>query len=138
MSLRDPATAPMAVGVPSDNLMSLALLGKTALALAVVVACVLVCGWLVRRFGARPLAPGKLLRVISSTGVGQREKVVIVEVRGQWLVLGVTAQQVTALAQMEAPAADAEPALATPTGSFAERVASALKHNLQGGPGSAP
>jgi flagellar protein FliO/FliZ len=121
---------PAPLGVPSDNVMNLALLGKTGMALLVVVGCVLVCGWLVRRFGARPLAPGKMLRVVSSTGVGQREKVVIVEVRGQWLVLGVTAQQVTALAQMEAPPPEPEPIVATGE-SFAERLAVALKHNLK-------
>lgn len=131
MSLVSATPAPL--GVPSDNVMNLALLGKTGLALVVVLACVLVCGWLARRMGSRPLAPGKMLRVVSSTGLGQREKVVIVEVRGQWLVLGVTAQQVTALAQMDAPAAEPEPAAVAPGDSFAERLAHALKHNLRKG-----
>lgn len=119
------------LGVPSDSVMNLALLGKTAMALAVVVACVLVCGWFARRMGTRPQASGKTLRVVSSTGVGPREKVVIVHVRDQWLVLGVTAQQVTALAQLDAPAAEPEPAVAVAGDSFGERLASALKHNLQ-------
>lgn len=121
---------PVPLGVPSDNVMNLALLGKTGMALVIVVACVLVCGWLARRVGSRPLAPGKMLRVVSSTGLGQREKVVIVEVRGQWLVLGVTAQQVTALAQMDAPAPEPETVVAEGE-SFAERLALALKHNLK-------
>ena len=134
MSLVSATPAPL--GVPSDNVMNLALLGKTGLALVVVLACVLVCGWLARRIGARPLAPGKMLRVVSSTGLGQREKVVSVEVRGQWLVLGVTAQHVTALAQMDAPAPEPEPAVVAPGDSFAERLAHALKHNLRKGRGS--
>ena len=118
------------LGVPDDSVMNLALLGKTALALAVVLGCVLVFGWFARRVGSRPLAPGKQMRVVSSTGLGQREKVVIVEVRGQWLVLGVTAQQVTALAQMDAPEPESE-AVITGGDNFAERLALALKHNLK-------
>ncbi|WP_236529787.1 flagellar biosynthetic protein FliO [Pseudomonas syringae] len=118
------------LGVPDDSVMNLALLGKTALALVVVLGCVLVFGWLARRVGSRPLAPGKLMRVVSSTGLGQREKVVIVEVRGQWLVLGVTAQQVTALAQMDAPEPEPE-TVVVPGDNFAERLAVALKHNLK-------
>ncbi|TFY91030.1 flagellar biosynthetic protein FliO [Pseudomonas nabeulensis] len=110
--------------------MNLALLGKTSLALVVVLVCVLGCGWLARRVGTRPLSPGKLLRVVSSTGVGQREKVVIVEVRGQWLVLGVTPQQVTALAQMDAPEPEPE-AVVVPGDNFSERLAMALKHNFK-------
>ncbi|ALQ01338.1 flagellar biosynthetic protein FliO [Pseudomonas brassicacearum] len=120
---------PVTLGVPADSLMNLALLGKTALALGLVVACVLLCGWVVRRIGARPLTPGKVLRVVSSTSVGQREKVVIVEVQGQWLVLGVTAQQVSALSQMDAPPSDPQSAAAMLGGGFAERLAAALRRN---------
>lgn len=131
MSLVSQSPPPVALGVSSDSLITLALLGKTALALALVVACVLLCGWVVRRVGARPLSPGKVMRVVSSTSMGQREKVVIVEVRGQWLVLGVTAQQVTALAQMDAPPAEPDIAAVTTGDSFAERLAGALKRRIQ-------
>ncbi|MBH8611269.1 flagellar biosynthetic protein FliO, partial [Pseudomonas mohnii] len=96
-------------------------------------------GWIVRRVGARPLSPGKLMRVVSSTSLGQREKVVIVEVRGQWLVLGVTAQQVSALSQMDAPPADPEGSAVMLGDGFAERLAGALKRSVQRtgeGPGS--
>lgn len=121
-------TPAVALGVPSDSLMNLALLGKTALALGLVLACVLLCGWVARRIGARPLTPGKLMRVVSSTSVGQREKVVIVEVQGKWLVLGVTAQQVSALSQMDAPPAEPESAAMIGDG-FAERLAAALRRS---------
>ncbi|MFJ4144144.1 flagellar biosynthetic protein FliO [Pseudomonas sp. NPDC089734] len=124
-------TPPVALGAASDSLMSLALLGKTALALGLVVACVFVCGWLLRRIGTRPLVPGQIMRVVSSTSVGQREKVVIVEVQGKWLVLGVTAQQVSALSQMDAPPAPAEGSAPLAGNTFAERLASALKRNIQ-------
>ncbi|WP_335944091.1 flagellar biosynthetic protein FliO [Pseudomonas sp. G166] len=121
-------TPPVPLGVPSDSLMNLALLGKTALALGLVVACVLLCGWVVRRAGVRALTPGKVMRVVSSTSLGQREKVVIVEVQGKWLVLGVTAQQVSALSQMDAPPADPEGSAANGDG-FAERLAAALRRS---------
>ncbi len=139
MSLVSQTPPPVALGVPSDSLMNLALLGKTALALALVIVCVLLCGWVVRRVGARPLSPGKVMRVVSSTSLGQREKVVIIEVQGQWLVLGVTAQQISALAQMDAPPTEPTIATAVTGDSFAERLASALKRNIQRtdkGPGS--
>ncbi|MBX8520653.1 flagellar biosynthetic protein FliO [Pseudomonas cichorii] len=113
--------------------MSLALLGKTALALGLVVACVFVCGWVLRRIGSRSLVSGQVVRVVGSTNVGQREKVVIVEVQGKWLVLGVTAQQVSALSEMEAPPA-AESDAVLMGNSFADRLASALKRNMQRNP----
>jgi flagellar protein FliO/FliZ len=126
------STPPVSLGTSSESLMSLALLGKTALALGLVLGCVFLCGWVARRVGARPLAPGKVMRVVSSTSLGQREKVVIVEVQGKWLVLGVTAQQVSALSELEAPPAEPESSDGITGNGFAERLASALKRNVQG------
>jgi len=66
--------------------------------------------------------------------LGQRERVVIVEVAGTWLVLGVAPGQVSKLHELPAPAADAAPASpvdAPLPGSFAERFGQALRHNLR-------
>jgi flagellar protein FliO/FliZ len=57
--------------------------------------------------------------------VGQRERVVVVEVQGQWLVLGVTAQNVNLLSSFPRPAeADA---MASPSPVFAEWLTRALR-----------
>lgn len=65
-------------------------------ALGGILLLILFVAWLVRRLGFAPQARNsKLLNVRASCQVGQRERVVIVEVDDTWLVLGVTAQQVT-------------------------------------------
>jgi len=130
MSVSSALAAPASLGVPADDLVGLTLLGKTALALGLVMACVLLCGWLVSRFGARPSSAGQVVRVIGSTRVGQREKVVVVEVCGRWLVLGVTAQHVACLSELEAPPVQNETAEHAPRG-FALRLAEALKRGGQ-------
>ncbi|MDN0110761.1 flagellar biosynthetic protein FliO [Yersinia mollaretii] len=68
----------------------------------------ILCGaWLVRRLGFAPQARNnKLLSVKASCQVGQRERVVIVEVDNTWLVLGVTSQQVTQLHTLPRPPVD--------------------------------
>lgn len=68
----------------------------------------ILCGaWLVRRLGFAPQARNnKLLNVKASCQVGQRERVVIVEVDNTWLVLGVTSQQVTQLHTLPRPPVD--------------------------------
>lgn len=83
---------------------------------------ILFAAWLVRRCGFAPQARNnKLLNVRASCQVGQRERVVIVEVDNTWLVLGVTAQQVTPLHTLERPPVD-EPstALSSDTGKPAD------------------
>ncbi|ELI8100248.1 flagellar biosynthetic protein FliO [Yersinia enterocolitica] len=68
---------------------------------------ILCAAWLVRRLGFTPQARNnKLLNVRASCQVGQRERVVIVEVDNTWLVLGVTAQSVTQLHTLPRPPVD--------------------------------
>lgn len=48
----------------------------------------------------RKASHNKVVRVIGGVPVGARERVVVLEVGDQWLIVGVTAQQVTRLGQM--------------------------------------
>lgn len=85
---------------------------QAGLGLIVVLALIFLCGWVARRFGLQQTGGNRLLKVISSVMVGTRERVVVVEVSGQWLVLGVAAGQVRALHSM--PAATSAETTATP------------------------
>jgi flagellar protein FliO/FliZ len=68
--------------------------------LAVVIALVFASLWLLKRLSAPRGEAAGLLRVVAGTAVGPRERVVIVEVGGNWLVLGVAPGQVSTLAEM--------------------------------------
>ena len=73
--------------------------------LALVLARIFACAWAARRFGLlQQTGSGRLIKVVSSAMVGQRERVVVVEVGSTWLVLGVAAGQVRALHSMPAEA----------------------------------
>ena len=86
--------------------------------LALVLGLIFLCGWLARRFGLQQIGSGRLIKVVSSAMVGTRERVVVVEIDGTWLVLGVAAGQVRALHSQpagvlpEASAASAAPGFA--------------------------
>lgn len=111
----------------------LLMMGKTAASLLLVVAIILACAWLLKRIGPNRRAGTQHLRVVASTPVGQRERVVIVEVADRWLVLGVGGGQVTRLDTLEPPATpDAAPPGPPLAGSFASRFAQALKQNARG------
>lgn len=70
----------------------------------VVLGLIFLCAWAARRFGLQRLGSGHLVKVVGSTMVGQRERVVVVEVGSTWLVLGVTASQVNTLHSLPAQA----------------------------------
>ena len=73
---------------------------QMAFGLVVVLALLLGALWLLKRIN-QPRGPAAgLLRVIAGVAVGQRERVVILELGGSWLVLGVAPGQVTTLAEI--------------------------------------
>lgn len=121
------------LGSSVDSLSGFAVLGKTALALLAVVAVILLCSWLLRRIGPARHWQGQSLQVVGSTLLGPRERVVIVEVQGTWLVLGVTASQISQLHALPAPPEVPTPPAPPGAAGVAERFADALRQRLQGG-----
>jgi len=65
--------------------------------LAIVLAVILGAAWLLKRVQPARFAGGRLLRMVAQLGVGNRERVVVVEIGDQWLVLGVTASSISTL-----------------------------------------
>lgn len=127
------AAAPSAVGAGS--------LLQAGFGMAVVVGLIFLCAWLARRFGLQRLGGGQHVKVVSSAMVGQRERVVVIEVAGTWVVLGVTATHVNTLhtlpAQASAPDHHAA-AQAAGTNSPVELFARKLRESLSGKAHSAP
>lgn len=127
-----PARGMESVATAGDSLSGMAVLGKTAISLLVVVAAILLLAWLVRRFNLHSGAAGQHLRVVGSVAVGQRERVVLVEVDKTWLVLGVGGGQVTRLHELPAQESAPTPAASeSPTGGFAQRLAQVLARAQQ-------
>lgn len=89
--------------------------------LAVIILLILACAWLAKRFGFAPKTGKRGQRDISisaSCQVGQRERVVIVDVQDARLVLGVTAQQITHLHTLPPSPVQENPEEPQPAGDF--------------------
>jgi flagellar protein FliO/FliZ len=70
------------------------------LGLAVVIALLFASLWFLKRLSAPRGEAAGLIRVVAGTAVGPRERVVVLEVGGTWMVLGVAPGQVSALAEI--------------------------------------
>jgi flagellar protein FliO/FliZ len=83
--------------------------------LLLVLAAVVLVAWILKRINLPQHGTGSVLKVISGVAVGQRERIVLVEVNNTWLVVGVAPGQVRALHSM--PKADLPvPQVETPPG----------------------
>jgi len=118
-------TVPAPAVEPAPSFAAAGLL-QAGFGLAVVIGLIFLFAWVVRRFGLQPSGNGRLIKVVSSAMVGQRERVVVVEIGDSWLVLGVAAGQVRALHTMPAgklPDAPALPLAAfAGTGAFSQKL----------------
>ncbi|OHX11729.1 flagellar biosynthetic protein FliO [Chromobacterium sphagni] len=115
-----PAVAPAAAPSPFVSLV------QVILGLAVVLGAIVGVAWLFKRLSGGVMGAAGRLRVVGGTMVGQKERVVIVELEGEWLVLGVTPSQVNLLSKMPRPeGADQPPA--EPADPFARWLKAALE-----------
>lgn len=104
-----PATAVESVSTiattpPLSNSMLLSQVGGVLVGILLLI---LLLGWIIRKLGLTAHSHNnRLLKVISTCQVGARERIVIVEVDNNWLVLGVTSQNISPLLTLPAQPAD--------------------------------
>lgn len=95
---------------------------QTTLALAFVIALMLGLAWLTKRFSPRNFggANGNV-KLVGSLSIGTRERILLVEVGEQWIVVGASPGRINALATMPRQESSAAPLAATPpSANFAE------------------
>ncbi|WP_394392244.1 flagellar biosynthetic protein FliO [Shewanella woodyi] len=90
--------------------------------LIVVLVLIFVLAYIVKRLNLVPASNG-VLKMVAATPLGQREKVVLIEVEGQQYLLGVTAQQVNLIDKLDT-------AVKTDPDSFATRLRQAKTKQL--------
>jgi flagellar protein FliO/FliZ len=82
--------------------------------LVLVLALVGAVAWLLKRLSAFRAPGAGLIRVLAGAAVGQRERIVLVEVGETWLLVGVAPGHVTTLHTMPKLASASPPGVPTP------------------------
>ncbi|HEX8479512.1 MAG TPA: flagellar biosynthetic protein FliO [Telluria sp.] len=78
---------------------------QTILALTFVLALLGALAWLMKRFGPRSHVGTVPVRLVGALSLGGRERIMVVEVGNQWIVVGASPGRVNALATMPAQGA---------------------------------
>ena len=103
---------------------------QVVFALLIVLGAIGLFAWLMRRFVPGQSGAGGILKVVGGVMVGPRERLVVVEVGENWLLLGVSAGGVTLVHSMPRPPA-ASAAVGEQRG-FAHALRAALASKRQG------
>lgn len=97
-----PAAEPVDTGVPSSGAMVVQIL----IALAIVSVSILALAWVVKRLGNTSFLQAKGIKIISSMPLGTREKLLVIEVENQKLLLGVTPHSINKIHQFSKTESD--------------------------------
>lgn len=76
--------------------------------LLLVLAAIVLVAWLLKRMNLAQQGSGNLLKVLGGTSIGQRERIVLVEVKDTWLVVGVGPGQIRTLHTLDRPEGTAQ------------------------------
>ena len=114
----NPARLPQAAPGPSAGS-----LVQTIFALVLVLALLAALAWAAKRYGPRMAGNSANLRLIGALNIGGRERIMVIEVGDQWIVVGASPGRVNALATMPKGDAAANATLAgqtPPASNFAD------------------
>ncbi|WP_427307347.1 flagellar biosynthetic protein FliO [Cupriavidus sp. H39] len=126
-----PCAATAAEGTHAPAISGAASLAQAGLGLFAIIALILGMAWVARRAGLVRHATGGAIKVVGSTMLGARQRLVLVEVGDTWLVLGVSPGEIRPLhtlaagtpADSQAIVHGATGPLQPPTGgSFADKL----------------
>lgn len=98
---------------------TLATMVSLGLGLAAVIAIIYGCAWLIRRMNGMTGMNNNAIKVVSVMAIGARERLALIEVGGQQILLGITPSAIRTLHVFDEPVVDsANP----PSGDFARRL----------------
>ncbi|CAM3080519.1 flagellar biosynthetic protein FliO [Cupriavidus taiwanensis] len=135
-----PGAAMAADGSQAPAIGGAASLAQAGLGLFAIIALILGLAWMARRAGLVRHATGGAMKVVGSTMLGARQRLVLVEVGDTWLVLGVSPGEIRPLHTMAAgtPSASqtgahlaAGPSQPPTGGTFAEKLLRSMQSHFK-------
>jgi len=90
-----PAAIPQPASIPSTGMLM-----QTIFALLLVLGLLAALAWAAKRWGPRLTGNSANLRLVGALNIGGRERIMVVEVGNQWIVVGASPGRVNALATM--------------------------------------
>ena len=104
---------------------------QTIFALMFVLALLIGLAWFMKRYGPKVMGGNNKMRVVSSLNLGGRERIVLVEVADQWIVVGASPGRINALATMPRQEGELPQLATTQNGPAAANFSEWLKQTIE-------
>ena len=104
---------------------------QTIFALMFVLALLIALAWAMKRYGPKALGGNSKMRVISSLNLGGRERIVLIEVADQWIVVGASPGRINALATLPRQEGDLPTLSSAQNGPAAANFSEWLKQTIE-------
>ena len=121
-----PAYTPPPSAVSSSSIVQI------IFSLLLVLAAIVLVAWLLKRMNVAQQGSGNLLKILGGVAIGQRERIVLVEVKDTWLIIGVGPGQIRTLHTLQKQEFQntENSALSSPPSEnkFAKLLSSVLRH----------
>ncbi len=78
-------------------------LGQIILSLAIILLLIFISAWLMKRFGKVNGLASNHMKVLGNMSVGQRERIILLEVGDEQLLIGVTSSKISLLHELKEP-----------------------------------
>ena len=104
---------------------------QTIFALVFVLALLIGLAWFMKRYGPKVMGGNNKMRVVSSLNLGGRERIVLVEVADQWIVVGASPGRINALATMPRQEGDLPQLATAQNGPAAANFSEWLKQTIE-------
>lgn len=104
---------------------------QTIFALMFVLALLIALAWAMKRYGPKALGGNSKMRVVSSLNLGGRERIVLIEVADQWIVVGASPGRINALATLPRQEGDLPTLSSAQNGPAAANFSEWLKQTIE-------
>lgn len=116
---------------PSPSPVSSSSIVQIIFSLLLVLAAIVLVAWFLRRMNAAQQGTGKRIKLLGGVPIGQRERIVLVEVQDTWLVIGVGPGQIRTLhtlQKQESQGTESSALNPLPDSKFARLLSTFLRH----------
>lgn len=117
--------------LPAERVGAASQLLNVALSLLFILVLIFALAWILRRFGQGGFGHQGDMKIVASLALGTRERLLVVDVGGQQLLLGATPQQIRTLHVFETPVIDTRQP--TQPADFKQKLMALMQHKNSSG-----